>query len=133
MHEGGFRISFEGGVVGVCRPGGSPLQRQSLVAEGPGIVEQNKALGLQITPDSVASQWDGRGLTQEILADTVAGLLWLEDRYGREVAAATAKLRAAAPPYQDYEADCPDVIVIDDEDDVDFGRAEDLSAIGIAD
>ena len=98
------------------RPDGSPLQTQCLVAEGPGIVEQNQALGLGITPASVASQWDGRRLTQELLSDTVTALLWLEDRYGREVAAANARLRAAEPPDED-DADYADVIVIDDEDD----------------
>ena len=81
----------------------------------------------QAASESVAAQWDGRRLTPEILSDTVAGLLWLEDRYGREVAAANARLRAAEPPDQDDD-DYPDVIVIDDEDDDDFAFAEDRSA-----
>src|SRR4051812_27650426 len=66
VHEGGYRMTFEHGVVTVWRPDGSLLQSESLLAEGPGIVEQNKALGFQITPESVASQWDGTQLTSEI-------------------------------------------------------------------
>jgi hypothetical protein len=77
VHEGGFRLSFEHGVVTVRRPDGRLLDSESLLAEGPGIIEQNEALGVHITPESVASQWDGRRLTQEMLSDTVAGLLWL--------------------------------------------------------
>ena len=112
MHEGGFRISFDHGVVTVRHPDGTLLESGSLIAEGPGIVEQNEALGLQITPESVASQWDGRRLTPEILADTVAGLLWLEDRYRREVEATNTIPRAPEPLGND--ADYPAVVVIDD-------------------
>ena len=66
----------------------------------------------------VAAQWDGRRLTPEILADTVAGLLWLEDRYRREVEATNATVTAAEPrPADDDEY--PDVIVIDDDCDDD--------------
>jgi hypothetical protein len=87
------------------------LESASLIAEGPGIIEQNDALGLQITPESVASQWDGRRLTPELLSDTITGLLWLEDRYRREA--------------EGIDVDYPDVIVIDDEDDdVVVGAAE---------
>jgi hypothetical protein len=118
VHEGGFRMSFEGGVVTVRRPDGTPFHRGSLVAEGPGIVEQNEALGLHITPESVVSQWDGRQLTPEILSDTVAGLLWLEDRYRREVEATNATVTAAEPPAVDDD-EYPDVIVIDDDCDDD--------------
>ena len=118
VHEGGFRLSFADGVVTVRRPDGSLLQSEPLIAEGPGIVEQNEALGLRITPESIATQWDGRRLTQELLADTVTGLLWLEDRHRRDVAAAEA-----APTVAEPDPDYPNVIVIDDEDDEDLAFA----------
>ena len=113
VHEGGFRMSFEDGVVTVWRPDGVLLQGESLLAEGPGIVEQNEALGLQITPESIASQWDGRRLTPELLADTVTGLLWLEDRYRRDTEAMNAAPTVTEPD-EECDADYPDVIVIDD-------------------
>src|SRR5438270_2638721 len=108
--------------VAVWRSDGTPLKSESLVAEGPDIVEQNEAVGLRITPESVASQWDGTPLTQELLSDTVTGLLWLEDRSRRDVSATDAAL-AAAEPGQEHDADYPDVIVIDDEDDDDLAVA----------
>jgi hypothetical protein len=132
VHEGGFRMSFEHGVVTVWRPDGALLHSESLLAEGPGIVEQNEALGLRITPESVASQWDGRRLTPELLADTVTGLLWLEDRYRREVEAVSADpVPAPAPapastgPLDACEVDYPPFIVIDDEDDDELAVWED--------
>jgi len=97
------------------------LCSESAIAEGPGIVEQNDALGLRITPESVASQWDGTRLTAEVLADTVTGLLWLEDRYRRDIEAMNRVPSAA--PEQEHDADYPDVIVIDDEDDEDLAVA----------
>jgi hypothetical protein len=100
VHEGGFGISFEHGAVTVRRPDGTVLESQSLLAEGPGIVEQNEALGLQITPESVASQWDGRRLTPELLSDTVTGLLWLEDRHRREIEGADAGPRMPRPAHR---------------------------------
>ena len=121
VHEGGFRMRFEDGVVTVWRPDGRPLCSESAIAEGPGIVEQNDALGLRITPESVASQWDGTRLTAEVLADTVTGLLWLEDRYRRDIEAMNRVPSAA--PEQEHDADYPDVIVIDDEDDEDLAVA----------
>jgi hypothetical protein len=122
VHEGGFRLSFEHGVVTVRRPDGTLLHSESLIAEGPGIVEQNEALGLRITPESVASQWDGTPVTSETLADTVTGLLWLEGRYRRDVEAMHAAI-AVAELDQEHDADYPDVIVIDDEDDEDLAVA----------
>jgi hypothetical protein len=116
VHEGGFRLCFEAGVVTVWRPDGTLVQSKSLMAEGPGIVEQNEALGLGITPESVASQWDGRPLTPETLADTVSGLLWLEDRCRRDVATMDVGPQAAEPD-EEHDTGYPDVIVIDDEDD----------------
>jgi hypothetical protein len=121
VHEGGFRMSFEHGVVTVWRPDGRLLHSESLIAEGPGILEQNEALGLRITPESVASQWDGTRLTPEILSDTVTGLLWLEDRYRRDATAQTTPPAAAEPEQADADdVGYPDVIVIDDEDDEDL-------------
>jgi hypothetical protein len=117
VHEGGFRISFEHGVVTVWRPDGTLLESESLLAEGPGIVEQNEALGLRITPESIVPEWDGTPLTSELLSDTVTALLWLEDRHRREVAATIAAAGFAEPLGND--SGYPDVIVIDDEDDED--------------
>jgi len=122
VHEGGFRMKFEHGQVSVWRPDGTLLHSESLLADGPDIVEQNAALGLEITPEFVAPEWDGRRLTPRILADTVEGLLWLEDRHRQEVAAMNAAL-VAAEPLDGLEPDYPDVIVIDDEDDGDFAVA----------
>jgi hypothetical protein len=77
---------------------------------------------VSITSESVAPQWDGRRLTSEILADTVSSLLWLEDRARREAAAANSTVRTAERD-PEYEADYPDVIVIDDEDNDDLAVA----------
>jgi hypothetical protein len=91
VHEGRYRLAFSAGAVTVWRPDGTVLQREARVLpEGPDLAEQNTALGLSITPDSVASQWDGRPLDSTMLADTVEGLLLLEDRYRREVEAKSA-------------------------------------------
>jgi hypothetical protein len=133
VHEGGFRMSFEHGVVTVWRPDRTLLRSESLVAEGPGIVEQNEALGLRITPEFVASQWDGTPLTSETLSDTVAGLLWLEDQHRRDVEATNSTVTAAEPDQQGVDADYPAVIVIDDDCDEDLALAEDRSAVVIAD
>jgi hypothetical protein len=133
VHEGGFRMRFEHGVVNVWKPDGSLLHSESLLANGPGIVEQNEALGLRITPESVASQWDGRRLTHEMLSDTVAGLLWLEDRYHREVEATNSTTVTAAEHPQVADAEYPAVIVIDDDSDEDVPLVEDWSAVVIAD
>jgi len=124
VHEGGFRMRFDDGVVTVWRPDGTLLQSETLIAEAPGIVEQNEALGLRITPESVASQWDGTRLTAEVLADTVTGLLFLEDRYRRDVEAMNVAVAAAEPP-PELDTDYPAVIVIDDEDDEDLAVEED--------
>jgi hypothetical protein len=131
VHEGGFGMSFEHGVVTVWRPDGRLLHSETLLAQGPGIVEQNEGLGLQITPESVASQWDGTRLSSELLADTVTGLLLLEDRYRREVEAMNADpdpVSAPAPastsPLDGCEVDYPPFIVIDDVDDDDLPFAE---------
>ena len=114
VHEGGFRMTFEHGEVTVWRPDGVLLNSESLLAEGPGIVEQNEALGLRITPQSITPQWDGTRLTQELLADTVTGLLWLEDRCRREVQATNG--RTGTVESLDMEdRDYPEVIVIDDD------------------
>jgi hypothetical protein len=83
VHEGGFRMAFASGALTVWRPDGTVLESQTLVVpDGPDLVEQNNALGLRITPSSVVSRWDGRPVDYP---DAVEGLLWLEDRYRREV------------------------------------------------
>jgi hypothetical protein len=123
VHEGGFTMTFEHGVVTVWRPDGVLVHSESLLAEGPGIVEQNEALGLGITPESIVPQWDGTRLSPNLLADSVSALLSLEDRYRSEVEAMNAAVAAAAtmePSDVDGGRDYPDVIVIDDEDDGDF-------------
>jgi hypothetical protein len=55
-------------------------------------------------------------LTPGLLSDTVTGLLWLEDRHRRDVAAINSAVPVAEAEENDG-ADYPDVIVIDDEDD----------------
>jgi hypothetical protein len=117
VHEGGYHLTFKDGVVTVWSPDGRLLHSESLLPEGPGIVEQNETLGLRITPESVASEWDGRRLTPRILSETVEGLLWLEDRYQREVVARNATPTVTEPPQQfdEYGDEYPAVIVIDDD------------------
>jgi len=122
VHEGGFRMTFDHGVVTVWSPDGTLLHSESVLAKGPGIAEQNEALGLQITPQSVASPWDGRRLRPDILADTVEGLLLLEDRHRREVLATASTVAFAERLGND--SGYPDVTVIPDDcdDDVAFAR-----------
>jgi hypothetical protein len=108
VHEGGFRMTFEHGDVTVWRPDGALLHSETLLAEGPSIVEQNEALGLRITPGTIVPEWDGRRLTQEILADTVTGLLWLEDRHRRDIATLDGG-RTPGESLDGCEPDYPDV------------------------
>ena len=83
VHEGGYSMALAAGALTVWRPDGTVLQSEALFTGDPAaIVEENKDLGLAITPTSVVSQWDGRPVNY---ADAVEGLLWLEDRYRREV------------------------------------------------
>lgn len=85
VHEGGHTLAFSAGAVTVWRPDGTLLHSEALlVPAGPGVVEQNEALGLSITPESIRSRWDGR---HPNYGDAVAGLCWLEDRYQAEVVA----------------------------------------------
>jgi len=60
---------------------------------------------------------DGTRLTQELLADTVTGLLWLEDRLRRDVEATDAAVTVAERD-DESDAEYPDVIFIDDDDDI---------------
>jgi hypothetical protein len=61
------------------------LSSQGLpLADGTEIADENKALGLPITPESISAKWDGWPINYP---DAVEGLLWLEDRYRREVEA----------------------------------------------
>jgi len=60
-----------------------------------------------------------RLLTPEVLSETVAGLLRLEDQYRRDVEATTEAPAAAEAPHAS-EADYPGVIVIDDDCDEDI-------------
>src|SRR5439155_25273243 len=55
VHEGGFRMRFEHGVVKVGKADGSLLHSVSLLAMWTWVVEQNMALGLGIAPAVVAS------------------------------------------------------------------------------
>ena len=85
LHEGGYVAALVAGAFSVWRPDASLLESEALVPpEGPGVVEQNQALGLTITPESVIAQWDWGPISYP---DAVAGLLDLEDRYRREVEA----------------------------------------------
>jgi hypothetical protein len=68
-----------------------------------------------------------------MLSDTVAGLLWLEDRYHREVEATNSTTVTAAEHPQGADAEYPAVIVIDDDSDGDVPLVEDSSAVVIAD
>src|SRR5438445_406095 len=73
LHEGGYSSALRIGVFSVWRPDGSLLQSETVVApDGPTLAEQNRALGLSITPDSVVAQWDGWPVSY---ADAVEGLL----------------------------------------------------------
>ena len=86
--EGGHTLALADGALSVWRPDGTPLEGDAVVIpDGPGVVEQNEALGLKITPESVASKWDGRAVSYADYSDAVEGLLWLEDRHRREVEA----------------------------------------------
>jgi hypothetical protein len=85
VHEGGYRMRLASGALTVWRPDGTVLSSEGLpLSDGTEIAEQNDALGLPITPDSVAAKWDGWPISYP---DAVEGLLWLEDRYRREVEA----------------------------------------------
>jgi hypothetical protein len=85
VHEGGYRMRFASGALTVWRPDGSVLATDALpLSTGSEIVDENKALDLLITPDSVTAKWDGFPINYP---DAVEGLLWLEDRYRREVEA----------------------------------------------
>src|SRR5207245_1900142 len=57
VHEGGYTTALAAGAFAVWRPDGTLLRSEALVVpDGPGIVEQNKTLGLPITPDSVMAR-----------------------------------------------------------------------------
>jgi hypothetical protein len=86
-------MRFAGGALTVWRPDGTVLQSDGLpLADGTEIAAQNKILDLPITPDSARSKWDGWPIDYP---DAVEGLLWLEDRYRREVEARSEAL----PPF----------------------------------
>jgi len=91
VHEGGYTIRFAGRALTVWRPDGTVLQSDGLpLADGTEVAAENKILDLPITPDSARSKWDGWAIDY---AGAVEGLLWLEDRYRREVEA-----RSETPP-----------------------------------
>jgi hypothetical protein len=115
VHEGGCRLAFEHEQVTVWRPDGTLLHSESLLADGPGIVEQNEALGLDITPETIVPDWDGRRVTPEVLSDAVDGLLLRENPSRLEFV--VSRPAATEPPPVDDDRDYPDVFVIDDYDD----------------
>jgi hypothetical protein len=85
VHEGGHRMRFAAGALTVWRPDGTMLHSDGLpLADGTEIAAENKALALPITPESVSAKWDGLPIDY---GAAVEGLLWLEDRYRREVEA----------------------------------------------
>ena len=88
VHEGGYTMAMTSGAVTVWRPDGTLLESEALIApQGPGIVEQHEAAGLDITGETIANEWDG---THPIYPWAVEGLLALEDKYKREVEARIA-------------------------------------------
>jgi hypothetical protein len=83
IHEGGYSIALSAGAVTVWRPDGTLLQSEALlVPAGPGLVEQNEALGLRITAKAVEPKWDGRNVDYPLVIDVLLGL---EGRHRREV------------------------------------------------
>jgi hypothetical protein len=90
VHEGGYRMLFASGAVTVWRPDGTVLASEALPpSTGSEIPEQNHVLDLPISPDSLSAKWDGFPIDYP---DAVEGLLWLEDRYRREVEATSEGL-----------------------------------------
>ena len=80
------------GALTVWRPDGTVIHSDGLpLADGTEIAQENKALGLPITPDAVSAKWDGWPIDY---GAAVEGLLWLNDRYRREVDAVSSVNRA---------------------------------------
>ena len=85
MHEGGWSMAFESGAVTVWRPDGTLLASEALVPpQGPGVVEQNHALGLDIDETTNRNEWDTRRTRYDW---AVEGLLHLEDKFKHDVEA----------------------------------------------
>lgn len=65
IHHRGFSIERHGGDFHFLRPDGTPVPAvpETARARGAGLVEQNRRLRLEITPDTVIPAWDGSPLT----------------------------------------------------------------------
>ena len=61
MHEGGYSIELAHGTAVVRRPDGTVIERAPAPPSvtGPDVAEQNRDLGLPITPDTPVALWDG--------------------------------------------------------------------------
>jgi hypothetical protein len=81
VHEGGYAVELTTTGARWRRPDGSPLDPSGHppALEGPEVVEQNEALGLEITPDTPVARWDGSRLDVNWCVES---LLCLEGRIG---------------------------------------------------
>ena len=85
MHEGGWSMAFDGGAISVWRPDGTLVETEALMPPPePGIVEQHESAGLE---PRYANEWDG---SHPNYSWAIEGLLWLEDKYKREIEAVDA-------------------------------------------
>ena len=88
VHRGGYRVELTTTGTVWHRPDGTEIERSRPIStESPGVVEQNHALGLHITPDTPVSRWDG---SHPNYAWCVEGLLDIEDRHRKVTAASEA-------------------------------------------
>jgi hypothetical protein len=91
VHRGGYQVELTTTGALWHRPDGSPIDPSGRppTLEGPGVIEQNEALGLPITPDTPVALWDG---SHPDYSWCVEGLLDLEHRHRRAMAEAEAPL-----------------------------------------
>ena len=61
IHEGGYTVTLVHGIAVVRRPDGTVLEQATppRPVTGPDVAEQNRQLGLEITPDTPIALWDG--------------------------------------------------------------------------
>jgi hypothetical protein len=87
VHRGGYRVELTTTGARWWRPDGRPIDPSCHppVLEGPDVIEQNEARGLQITPDTPVALWDG---SHPMYSWCVEGLLAEEDRHRKATAEA---------------------------------------------